>query len=85
MQDQIDEIMDNFDFHKVQRVMEFMDWTWMGEPPGAPALRKRARSLLKEVVEKDRLYAAQGGLRAEHMLGRLRLSFVLECWDAGDE
>ena len=43
----IDDIMDNFDFHKVHRVMEFMNWQWSGEVvPSVSEMRKEARRLV---------------------------------------
>ena len=84
IQDQIDEIMDHFDFHKVQRVMEHLEWKWEGkETPSVPEIRQKARYLLNKVVEEDLRYTAMGGLRAEFWSGYLRLSFEVESWDTG--
>lgn len=48
-QDKIDDIMDNFDFSKVETIMKATNWTW-ASTNGVPAeheLRKQARELLK--------------------------------------
>ena len=45
----VDEIMDNFDFEQVNKVMNFLNWTWWdtnGEPPDIPMLRATAREML---------------------------------------
>lgn len=58
-QEIIDEIMDNFDFHRCHRVMEFLDWTYsrpdngnfVSYTPSIADLRKTARSLLKSAIK----------------------------------
>jgi len=74
------EIMDNFDFHQVHKVMEFLNWTWFdiienGENcvPDVSDIRKKARYLLRQagdrlLNDKDNLPdfgVATGGLRAK--------------------
>lgn len=56
--DVIDEIMDNFDFHKVERVMTALGWTWSRRgdltdmyQPDVSELRTRARQLMRQCVE----------------------------------
>ena len=61
-QDKIDDIMDNFDFSKVETVMKATNWTW-ASTNGVPAeheLRKQARELLKSVC---RHYVSELGFR----------------------
>jgi len=44
----IDDIMDNFDFNRVQSAMEALDWQWAGEGvPSIDRLRETAVYLLK--------------------------------------
>lgn len=84
IQEQIDEIMDYFDFRQVHRVMEFLGWEWSGDGvPDVPTIRQKARYLLYKVVEENLRYTSIGGLRAELCDGYLRLSFEVESWDAG--
>lgn len=51
----IDDIMDEFDFNRVETVMEFMDWKWAGdnglEYVTVDMLKKTAKRLLKEAAE----------------------------------
>ena len=53
IQKQIEDIMDEFNFGEVQRVMESLDWTWSGTGcvPEEYDLRKGARQLLKQAAE----------------------------------
>lgn len=49
----VDDIMDNFDFHKVYKVMKMLKWTWAFSENGVPEeyeLRKRARAELNRVL-----------------------------------
>lgn len=69
VQDKIDEIMDNFDFEKVHKTMDVLEWTWAGEGvPEVPSLRARARQLLKEAcfIENKSNYSmcSTGGFEA---------------------
>jgi hypothetical protein len=43
----IKEIMDEFDFDRVERAMEALDWKWRGEIPTLYDLRETAESLLR--------------------------------------
>ena len=52
IQNDIDEILDCFDFEKVQKVMAFLDWKW--HDTGVPEvyeLRKFARKQIRYAVE----------------------------------
>lgn len=53
LQSLIDEIMDNFDFHKVHKVMKFLNWRWAFAEEGVPEiceLKDTARRLLNECL-----------------------------------
>jgi hypothetical protein len=79
--DQIEEILDWFDFEKVHKVMESLDWKWfsIASVPQIPHLRQKARSLLQHVAnEEPDCTTATGGFVARHdKYGRLSLSFVV--------
>lgn len=72
----IERTLDGFDFHKVQRVMDFLDWKLAGSdrsPPDVFYLRKVARNLLKAAIgcieEKEVTYnAATAGFLARACL-----------------
>jgi hypothetical protein len=47
----IDYIIENFDFNRVETVMEFLDWKWVGEHVTVDMLKKEARRLLRGAAE----------------------------------
>jgi len=47
----IKDIMDEFDFNKVERTMEALNWKWLGEIPTFYDLRETAESLLRGAAE----------------------------------
>lgn len=50
----IEEILDEFDFYKVQKTMEALDWNYYDSPEKVPSigeLRRLARRLLEDVYE----------------------------------
>ena len=72
--DIVDEILDNFDFDKVVKVMEYLEWTWAstgGELVYVSDARKFARHLLTEALSKVKVNTnsefniESGGFRAE--------------------
>ena len=80
----IQECLDNFDFNKVQRVMEFLQWEWSSSA-GVPTvydLREGAKRLLKQVIKEDLLFIGTGGLWVSRPYGNLHLSFSIEDWEA---
>jgi hypothetical protein len=73
--EEVEDILDEFDFVKVQKVMEFLEWKWCQAEEGVPRLgelRKSARRLLNEVHYKaskglpgDEVMLATGGFKAK--------------------
>jgi hypothetical protein len=53
LNNQVDEIMDSFDFRKVADVMQHLNWTWHDSktPPDEYEIRKNARELMKESIK----------------------------------
>jgi len=50
-QQKLDEIMDEFNFGKVAKVMEFLKWKWVGVGvPCEAEIRKKARMRLQELI-----------------------------------
>lgn len=88
-QEMIDEIMDCFDFAKVEKVMGLMKWRWAENPlpPTEPELRKMARGLLISSM-KDKAECRCGGFSVRVSRGdcggvyALELSFELTAWSA---
>ena len=79
-QGQMDEIMDNFDFAKVAKVMKFLGWKWRGAIPEEWEVRGNARDLLRKVVREDLKEASIGGFRIRNYSGEIDLAFELETW-----
>ena len=83
-EDQIEEILDYFDFEKVAKVMEVLDWKWwsLGEVPGTGPLRRKARELLRDVAQKPPAsYVYTAGFKAHHdKWGQLELEFIVTGW-----
>lgn len=89
-QTELDKIMDNFNFHKVQEVMDAIDWKWhsVNGVPTLTDLRKQARQLLTNAYEMGRgsgkeFTVSTGGFSAtfdprESYLG---LSFIVSDWN----
>lgn len=94
MKKEIKEILEEFDFVKVNKVMEFLNWTWYGgDVPNIAKLILQASELLEEVyseVEKTKedSFRGTGGFEARGFYEKnkicLKLSFVLEDWDNFD-
>lgn len=86
--EQINFIMDHFNFNKVRDVMESMDWFWAfteygaSKVPSVQDLRNCARGLLENVSRGG--YCATGGFQVFDQEGILTLLFSVEACDAGD-
>lgn len=83
LQEQIDQIMDEFDFLRVREIMEATDWTWSGQGdeyiPEESELRTVARRHLKAVAfDKDIEVSSSGGFTAEQNDGVLSLFFGVD-------
>lgn len=80
----IDEILDEFNFEKVHKVMVSLDWKW-NSTDGVPAiadLRRTARSLLKQVVESKGIHSVgTGGFTAFMHNGILGLRFEVSSYE----
>lgn len=91
MRKEVREILEEFDFIKVNEVMKFLNWTWYdGDVPNIAKLILQASELLEEVyseVEKTKedSFRGTGGFEAKGFYEEneiyLRLSFVLTDWD----
>lgn len=83
-QTQCDQIMDWFNFGKVEQAMQALGWTWhssenFNKIPSESELRVCARDLLKRAHESGGRIGT-GGFCAECCEGLLSLKFVLTEW-----
>ena len=86
----IENILDEYDFHRVQKVMEALNWLWVsseGEIPSIGQLRRQARDLLEDVYNKEAspfFMVGTGGFEATRTMETgdlnkyLSLKFVVE-------
>lgn len=84
--------MDEFDYNKVQSVMEDLNWYWatIGGIPTVVDLKRRSREMLFESIEwvlkhHSNYYTATGGFEVtvewdddEFRIGDVSLKFILE-------
>jgi len=77
MGNEIDEILDEFDFEKVHKVMTALDWEWYSTDgvPSIAELRREARRLLKDLVNGRHQSISTGGFTAYMHDGLLGLRF----------
>lgn len=94
-----DNIMDNFDFHRVAITMEALHWTWAscdpeedGEVPDERRIRREARKLLNQLIqsigaEDETAGLETGGFGAyfteEDGIPNIQLRFIVSDWDEG--
>ena len=96
-QEFIDEIMDEFDFSKVQRTMEFLKWKITTEDgliiPSEPTLRRNARQQIYRLIDSmenitDDVYYSHCGpfkvriVKEDNKITSISLDFVAENWEA---
>ena len=81
----IEELLDEFDFNRIQKTMEALEWTWHNTYPEIPRigqLRKLARSLMKSCIEHEEYTTTTGGFfvskRTFDGNPQYRLMFVVE-------
>jgi hypothetical protein len=79
IQNKFDEILDNFDFEKVHRVMKLLNWEWMVSVGGVPEiqdLKAEVRARLKEVytnaktLKRETYLTYCGGLKVQYSSGK---------------
>lgn len=97
MNNKIEEILENFNFEKVKKVMDFLEWTWITSKtetqiPNTYELMRNAERLLKDAYQdslknKRESNRATGGFRASSFWDEEReevdlfLSFEIGSWD----
>jgi hypothetical protein len=87
----IEYLLDQFDFSRVEKTMEALDWRWYDTPwgsPSVPDLRQTARKLLllankKSEESSQEVTIGTGGFYAEADVANdyLKLSFIVEVED----
>ena len=90
---QIEDLLDEFDFGKVKKVMDCLEWTYSDSPDSEVSigeLRRMARCLLEEAYkaeDAEHISRGCGGFRAERWMYHpsdtrkyLELKFVVAEW-----
>ena len=73
IQEQIDEVMDSFDFESVEKIMQALNWQWATsegmkkEIPDEYEIRRSARKRLQDAVRAG--YSSSGGFSARLIEG----------------
>jgi hypothetical protein len=86
----VEDCLMQFNFHKVRRVMEFLEWTWCGSltQPSIKELKQEAEDRLNSAVDAYEKYgqgygySSCGGFSAYAYEGSVSLSFNIEEVDA---
>jgi hypothetical protein len=84
LDEQIDTIMDEFDFDRVLEIMAACNWGWSTgegdetEIPSGNEIRKTARRMLKQTVEEKHSLMSSGGFTVMKIRGRLYLFFGVD-------
>ncbi len=85
---QIEAILDYFDFERVKKAMDALDWTW-AFTDGVPEigdLRRQARNLLTTIKNKPGESISTGGLKASCSIEHaLELEFVVSSFSSYDK
>lgn len=74
MYEEIEDILDNFDFEKVKKVMDALDWNYWDSVDShitIAELRKTARRLLKKAYEapaSDQWFVSSGGFEVVRLM-----------------
>ena len=88
--DSIENILDEYDFQRVQKAMKALEWHWSTADDGLPSiaeLRRQARGLLEDVYRYEDttcITMGCGGFEATRLMGvgslnkYLSLKFVVE-------
>lgn len=88
----VNEILDEFDFEKVHKVVVALNWKWLTadtnyDVPTIGDLRKKARKLLNDVInyEKSDVIMSAGGFEARREkykdVTQIVLKFVVTQWE----
>ena len=84
MDKDVEQVLDNFNFEKVKKVMIALDWKWYinlkegCQVPSMYQLIKQAERLLYDIKKRDCIFLATGGFEVHYQYGSLTLKFILE-------
>ena len=78
--EQLNNIMERFDFEKVHAYMKLTNWKWIDEVPSVNKLRTTAEKLLYDVIVSDSptTTSGTGGFTASKFTWGIELAFSIE-------
>ena len=78
--EQLNLIMERFDFEKVHAYMKLTNWKWIDEVPSVNKLRTTAERLLYDVIASDdsTTTSGTGGFAASKFTWGIQLAFSIE-------
>lgn len=78
--EQLNLIMERFDFEKVHAYMKLTNWKWIDEVPSVNKLRTTAERLLYDVIASDdsTTTSGTGGFTASKFTWGIQLAFSIE-------
>jgi len=89
MENNIEKIINEFDFEKVHDVMTYLNWTWGDNIPTTEEMKIQALGLLNDVkpINKNRYSSSYtGGFKATYVgNNKFNLTFIVENYDNHDE
>jgi hypothetical protein len=87
LMNQVDEIMDSFDFRQVESVMHHLNWTWNDSktPPDEYEIRREARRIMNIAIQSGESVSTGGFIARLHCgeengkkWARIDLAFAVE-------
>lgn len=77
-------IIENFNFEKVHKVMELLNWTWLmsNDVPTIDELKKSATRLLNDICKEDFDTSSTGGFKVTKYDDHLELEFIISNYDS---
>ena len=81
LKEQVDLVIERFDFIKVHKAMRAVGWTYHDGAPTVGRLVNTARELLRSVAEHGHTSCATGGFTASAQDDILHLEFCMEAAD----
>lgn len=88
LQDHIDEVMDWFDFSRVAKVMECLDWRWplrIEGVPSEPAIRAFVRNGMKEAYTRGHYITGGFDIRYDKEEDYFSIQFIATSWETNME
>jgi len=84
-EDNLDEIMNWFEFRKVEKAMKVLKWKWAGtdfKTPSEPEIRQAVMKQFRQMYQDKRKFGAIGGFSytIDYDNNFINLEFILTYW-----